>query len=88
MRETAFSLFFEKCKADPSHWDKISHGGLKRIEEKYTWQIYSERLLTLTGVYGFWKRVCNNTEKRRYLEMFYALMYRKLADSVPLAVEE
>nr|XP_023908446.1 sucrose synthase-like [Quercus suber] len=80
--------FFEKCKADPSHWDKISHGGLKRIEEKYTWQIYSERLLTLTGVYGFWKRVSNNTEKRRYLEMFYALMYRKLADSVPLAVEE
>lgn len=26
--------FFEKCKEDPSHWDKISQGGLKRIEEK------------------------------------------------------
>ncbi|KAK6152076.1 hypothetical protein DH2020_014711 [Rehmannia glutinosa] len=39
--------FFEKCKEDPSHWDTISAGGLKRIEEKYTWQIYSDRLLTL-----------------------------------------
>ncbi|KAK4853227.1 hypothetical protein QYF36_005579 [Acer negundo] len=79
--------FFEKCKEDPSHWDKISHGGLKRIEEKYTWKIYSERLLTLTGVYGFWKHVSNldRLESRRYLEMFYALKYRKLAESVPLA---
>ncbi|KAG8495494.1 hypothetical protein CXB51_013078 [Gossypium anomalum] len=81
--------FFEKCKKDPSHWDKISQGGLKRIEEKYTWKIYSERLLTLTGVYGFWKHVSNleRRESRRYLEMFYALKYRKLAESVPLAEE-
>lgn len=47
---------------------------------RYTWQIYSERLLTLTGVYGFWKHVSNldRRESRRYLEMFYALKYRKL----------
>nr|KYP41201.1 Sucrose synthase [Cajanus cajan] len=72
--------FFEKSKADPSHWDKISQGGLKRIHEKYTWQIYSDRLLTLTGVYGFWKHVTNleRRESKRYLEMFYALKYRKL----------
>ncbi|KAK9027012.1 hypothetical protein V6N11_066861 [Hibiscus sabdariffa] len=40
--------FFQKCKKEPSHWNKISEGGLKRIQEKYTWKIYSERLLTLT----------------------------------------
>ncbi|CAI8589699.1 unnamed protein product [Vicia faba] len=82
--------FFEKTKADPTYWDKISHGGLKRIHEKYTWQIYSDRLLTLTGVYGFWKHVTNldRRESKRYLEMFYALKYSKLAQSVPLAVEE
>ncbi|XP_057967270.1 sucrose synthase [Malania oleifera] len=81
--------FFQKCKEDPTHWDNISNGGLKRIHEKYTWQIYSERLLTLAGVYGFWKYVSNldRREARRYLEMFYALKYRKLAESVPLAVE-
>ncbi|KAL5995783.1 SAGA histone acetylase and TREX-2 complexes component [Asimina triloba] len=72
--------FFTKCKKDPSHWDKISLGGLKRIQEKYTWQIYSERLMTLSGVYGFWKYVSklDRRETRRYLEMFYALKYRKL----------
>ncbi|XAR51114.1 Sucrose synthase [Bertholletia excelsa] len=81
--------FYEKCRVDPSYWDTISSGGLKRIMEKYTWQIYSERLMTLAGVYGFWKYVSklDRAEARRYLEMFYALKYRKLAESVPLAVE-
>ncbi|XP_055800645.1 sucrose synthase [Solanum dulcamara] len=81
--------FFEKCKKDPSHWETISMGGLKRIQEKYTWQIYSERLLTLAAVYGFWKHVSklDRLEIRRYLEMFYALKYRKMAEAVPLAAE-
>ncbi|KAJ1689882.1 hypothetical protein LUZ63_014037 [Rhynchospora breviuscula] len=81
--------FFEKVKADPSHWDKISAGGLKRIYEKYTWKLYSERLMTLTGVYGFWKYVSNleRRENRRYLEMFYALKLHGLFDTVPLAVD-
>ncbi|KAK6944914.1 Sucrose synthase [Dillenia turbinata] len=82
--------FFEKCKKDPTQWDKISQGGLQRIYEKYTWQIYSDRLLTLAGVYGFWKYVSklDRLEARRYIEMFYALKYRKLAESVPLAIEQ
>ncbi|XP_008783098.2 sucrose synthase 1 [Phoenix dactylifera] len=81
--------FFEKCKEDPNHWNKISLGGLQRIEEKYTWKLYSERLMTLSGVYGFWKYVSNldRRETRRYLEMFYALKYRNLAKSVPLHVD-
>ncbi|XP_023750760.1 sucrose synthase [Lactuca sativa] len=82
--------FFEKTKADPSHWDAISKGSEQRIQEKYTWQIYSDRLLTLAGVYGFWKHVSklDRLEIRRYLEMFFALKYRNLAESVPLAVDE
>ncbi|WOK96367.1 hypothetical protein Cni_G05074 [Canna indica] len=72
--------FFEKSQEDSSHWDKISKGGLQRIYDKYTWKLYSERLMTLTGVYGFWKHVSNleRRETRRYLEMFYALKYRTL----------
>jgi len=81
--------FFEKVKTDPSHWDIISAGGLKRIYEKYTWKLYSERLMTLTGVYGFWKYVSNleRRETRRYLEMFYALKLRSLYETVPLATD-
>ncbi|KAL5701086.1 sucrose synthase [Ranunculus cassubicifolius] len=82
--------FFDQCKKDPTHWDTISAAGLQRIYERYTWKIYSERLLTLSGVYGFWKYVSklDRRETRRYLEMFYILKFRDLAKNVPLAIDE
>ncbi|XP_050235616.1 sucrose synthase 3 [Mercurialis annua] len=82
--------FFGKCKDDPSYWDKISDSGLQRIYERYTWKIYSERLLTLAGVYGFWKYVSKleRLETRRYLEMFYILKFRDLVKTVPLSIDE
>ncbi|KAJ8444014.1 hypothetical protein Cgig2_020860 [Carnegiea gigantea] len=82
--------FFQKCKEDPSYWDKISAGGLQRIQERFTWQKYSERLMTLSGVYGFWKYVSKleRRETRRYLEMFYILKFRDLAKSVPLVTDD
>ncbi|KAM0966044.1 hypothetical protein ACFX13_022199 [Malus domestica] len=82
--------FFDQCQKDPGYWEKISQAGLKRIYERYTWKIYSERLLTLAGVYGFWKHASKleRRETRRYLEMFYTLKYRNLVKSIPLAVDE
>ncbi|XP_040870106.1 sucrose synthase 2 isoform X1 [Glycine max] len=82
--------FFQKSKEDPDHWKKISNGGLQRIYERYTWKIYSERLMTLAGVYSFWKYVSKleRRETRRYLEMFYILKFRDLANSVPLAKDD
>ncbi|CAI9300307.1 unnamed protein product [Lactuca saligna] len=82
--------FFQKCKEDPTYWVKISEGGLKRIHERYTWKIYSERLMTLAGVYSFWKYVSklDRREIRRYLEMFYILKFRDLVKSVPQAVDD
>lgn len=75
--------FFEKCRDDPSYWKKISDAGLQRIYESYTWKIYSERLMTLAGVYGFWKYVSKleRRETRRYLEMFYILKFRDLVSA-------
>ncbi|ESW10933.1 hypothetical protein PHAVU_009G250800 [Phaseolus vulgaris] len=72
--------FFEECQHDPGYWNKISDAALNRIHERYTWKIYSERLLTLAGVYGFWKHVSKleRRETRRYLEMFYILKFRDL----------
>lgn len=40
--------------------------------------------MTLSGVYGFWKYVSNldRRETRRYLEMLYALKYRKMVHTM------
>ncbi|KAK9139303.1 hypothetical protein Scep_008984 [Stephania cephalantha] len=80
--------FFERCKKEPSYWNKISDAGLQRIYERYTWKIYSDRLMTLAGVYGFWKYVSKleRRETRRYLEMFYILKLRELVSALTILI--
>ncbi|MCG7852883.1 MAG: sucrose synthase [Methanosarcinaceae archaeon] len=73
--------FFARSKQEPSHWERISKGSLLRVQERYTWERYAERLMTLSRVYGFWKYVTDleRTETARYLQMFYGLQFRPLA---------
>jgi len=76
--------FFEKSGQNGDHWRAISEGGMLRVEQRYTWRLYAERMMTLSRIYGFWKYVTNleRDETRRYLEMFYALQFRPLANRV------
>ena len=76
--------FLKKSKKNPDYWESISQGGIKRVEERYTWKLYASRLMTLSRIYGFWKYVTNleRDETRRYLEMFYGLMFKKLVSEI------
>jgi sucrose synthase len=73
--------FFARCKDDPSYWEEISANGIKRVDEKYNWRLYAQKLLSFSRIYGFWKFVSNleREETRRYLEMFYSLKMRSLS---------
>ena len=73
--------FFNRCEKEPGHWDNIALGGIERVETKYTWKLYAQRMMTFARIYGFWRYVSDleRMETRRYLEMFYSLQYRPLA---------
>jgi sucrose synthase len=73
--------FFERSSEDPVNWSGISRGGIERVNSRYTWRLYAERLMTLGRIYGFWKYMTNleHAESRRYLEVLYALQYRPRA---------
>jgi sucrose synthase len=76
--------FLERVAADPTAWDAVSAAGVDRVHSRYTWDLYAERLLTLSKVYGFWRFV-SDLERRetvRYLEMFYHLQFRPLAEKM------
>jgi sucrose synthase len=77
--------FFENSALDPEVWTRVSEMALKRVESRYTWQLYAERMMTLSRIYGFWKFVSNleHEETARYLSMFYHLQFRPLAGQVP-----
>ncbi len=74
--------FFAACRADPEYYERLSRAALARVESRYTWKLYAERMMTLSRVYGFWRFVSDleRTETRRYLEMFYALQFRPLVE--------
>ncbi len=76
--------FLERCAEDPAEWDRIAAGALARVEERYTWARYADRLMTLSKVYGFWRHVSNleRAETQRYLQMFYGLQFRPLAEGL------
>ena len=76
--------FFVKCREQDDYWEQISNGGLERVEARYTWKKYAERMMTLSRIYGFWKYVSHleREETQRYLQMFYGLQFRPLAQAM------
>ena len=78
---TIMADFFEKSQQDPHYWTTISDHALARVRARYTWDLYAERMMTLSRIYGFWKYVTNleRQETRRYLEMLYGLQFKVLA---------
>ncbi|MBN2328068.1 MAG: sucrose synthase [Candidatus Omnitrophica bacterium] len=76
--------FFEQAQKDPSKWEAISNGSIRRIQERYNWKLYAERLMSLSRIYGFWKHATNleREETQRYLQMLYGLMYRPRAAKI------
>jgi sucrose synthase len=76
--------FLRRAAADPSVWTAISEGALARVRARYTWERYADVFLRLSRIYGFWRHISSleRQETRRYLEMFYGLMYRARAATV------
>jgi sucrose synthase len=78
------AAFFAGARQNPASWDKIAAAAIDRVEQHYTWARYAERMMTLSRVYGFWKYVTDleRAASRRYLEMFYGLQFRPLAQAM------
>ncbi|MBP9033196.1 MAG: sucrose synthase [Pseudomonadales bacterium] len=77
----AIADFLERTAADSALWQEVSQAALARVDARYTWRRYAERMMTLSRIYGFWKFVSNleREETARYLQMFYHLQFRALA---------
>lgn len=78
------AAFLERAAEEPASWMRVSTASLSRVEERYTWKRYAERLMTLSRIYGFWK-FTNDLDREqadRYLRMFYHLMYKSRAATI------
>lgn len=74
--------FVEKCHGDPDFWKRISDNGIERVRNHFTWQLYSERLINLAKLYGFWRFTVSAQGKRkmdRYCEFIYHFLLKNRA---------
>ncbi|AFN74551.1 sucrose synthase [Melioribacter roseus P3M-2] len=73
--------FLSDSYIDSSVWDKLSKAAIKRVTEKYSWKLYSKRLLSLAKLYGFWKYATNleHEDINAYLDLIYHTIYKSRA---------
>lgn len=76
--------FLERCAADPAAWTRVSEAAVARVNARYTWRRYAERIMTFSRIYGFWKFVSGleRQETARYLQTLDHLLLRPRAAAV------
>jgi sucrose synthase len=70
--------FFKRCKEEENYWKKISDAGVTRVDKSFNWELYSQNLLSLAKIYGFWRYTTNleMTELNAYLDLMYYTLYK------------
>ena len=86
LEETAEKIlqFIYKCDQEPDYWHKLSQASIKRVRAKYNWRNYTNQLLGLAKIYGFWNyaSVDNREALLRYLEALFYLGYKPRAEEL------
>ncbi|MCB0747461.1 MAG: sucrose synthase [Ignavibacteriae bacterium] len=70
-----------KFDKQENYWNEISKNSIKRVNEAYNWKLYSNKLLTLSKIYGFWKYLTDLDMKdmEAYLDIVYHMLYKPRA---------
>jgi sucrose synthase len=77
--------FIAHCEREPEYWQKISTRAVARVQEQFTWQLYSNKLLDLTALYGFWRYAVASIGKRelaQYCHLLFQLLFKERAKAI------
>ena len=75
--------FMAEVENNADYWDKISAAGVKRVQEFFTWKLYSQNLVRLTKLYGFWRFAFTGNPKTkmdRYCDLIYNFLFKERAE--------
>jgi len=77
--------FVQNCKKDQNYWQTISQNGIKRVQEHFNWKSYSQRMINLAKLYGFWRYAVSGkgmVELDRYCELIYHFLLKQKAQKI------
>ncbi len=76
--------FFDQCKSDPQYWQDSSDWAIQQIQNHYTWQLHTQRLLLLAKMYSFWNFAFQDDRQAlfRYLDTLFHLVYKPRSEMI------
>jgi len=77
--------FILACEQNAEYWGEISRAGIQRVQEAYTWKLYSEKLLKFAKMYGFWNYSDLSEEKKevdQYCNLIFHLIFKARAQQL------
>ena len=77
--------FVDCCKKDKTYWETISENGIKRVQEHFNWKSYSQQMINLAKLYGFWRYAVSGkgmVELDRYCDLIYHFLLKEKAEGI------
>jgi sucrose synthase len=76
--------FVRKVQDDEALWKKFSENAIKRVNERYNWGLYAEKLIRLSKLYGFWKFSTDMESggMKAYLDIIYHMLFKPRAQAL------
>jgi len=79
--------FVIQSEKDENFWKFISENGIKRVQTHFNWKSYSQRLINLTKLYGFWRYSVSGKgmlELDRYCDLIYHFLLQNRAEQIEI----
>ncbi|MGA7143940.1 MAG: sucrose synthase [Desulfobacterales bacterium] len=79
--------FMEQCETDENLWNTISENGIQRVRDRFNWESYSQQLINLTKLYGFWRYAVSGKgmlELDRYCDLIYHFLLKERARQIEI----
>lgn len=77
--------FVAQTQENVNLWKTISENGIHRVREHFNWKSYSQRLINLTKLYGFWRYAVSEKgmlELDRYCDVLYHFLIKDKASQI------
>jgi sucrose synthase len=77
--------FVDRIQTDQDHWRTISKNGIIRVHDNFNWKSYSQRMINLTKLYGFWRYAVSGkgmVELDRYCDLIFHFLIRERSKQV------
>jgi len=77
--------FVDGMSENSELWKTISENGIERVQTHFNWKNYSQRLINLTKLYGFWRFAVSGKgmlELDRYCDVLYHFLIKEKAAQI------